>query len=1221
IQVCEMSKQSSLMSFFTPKGSKATPTVNASPQVSTPSSKKNASTPKTPKSSRAPLKRVNERVKNDHEREDNEDVVEKEPKRRRVIISDSDSSEAESESECYDPSKEEEEVDEEEYDDPMDDDDETPKKKKSAKKGRGTTSSKAETDNRKDEEEDKEGVESDGEFVFDPAMANSFIGSFGMKEDDISEKVKSLLDVEVTVDSKRVAEEEKPKGKKKEGDEDEKVEEYTHEKLEFLKPDRIRDVYGRRPDDADYDHTTVKIPDQFIKEQTPGHQQWWTIKSFNFDTVLLFKVGKFYELYHMDATVAVNCLNLAYMKGSYAHCGFPESAYGRFADQLVQRGYKVARIEQTETPDQLSERNKKERVKSKVVRRELCRVTTCATRTYDALDSPLDDGKSEEGGGDGGGRDSNNAFLLAIKEVISVRGSQRTPVTTFGVAFIDTSIGRFFVGSFEDDCYFSHLRTLIARHPPAQVLVERNRMSNSTRSVLSSMLPSSVPTETLTPKKEFLEPEKTITLLLDGSRLGGDTHTWPSTLVEMLSRDESLPTSSPSHREAWSALGALLSYLGKCLIDRDMVSMKLFETFDPTAAPMKSLSSNLCSSSWKGRRMVIDGVGLEQLSLIPLEYASEQTSGSLYSILNRCKTPFGARLLRSWICAPSCDKEVIEERQKAVVWLMTAEGRRCQSSVEELLENLPDLERLLQKIHSVGLLHRAREHPDSRAVMFEGEKYAKRKIKDLIAALEGFKLCHQIGELCEGARKGEKKNSLLAAAPFDVKKHLEHFEDAFDAREAESTGKIIPNEGTDGEYDAARERVEKMKEKINDYSEEMGRKLQCKTSLVNCGKDRNLLEVPDKVKVPSNFEKKTMKKGFVRYTNEKLLSLNCELGEAESDLECLLKDATRRVFEDFDQRRDSWQGCLDAVSTLDVLISLAKYGSCTGVPMCVPSIVYDEEKPVMEVEEGYHPCIVVTGLASLLDEGVESSSTTFIPNDINLGGSNPSTLLLTGPNMGGKSTLMRQVAVLSVLSQIGSLVPAKSMRLSPIDRIFTRLGASDRLVAGQSTFFVEMNESAIALRDATKHSFALFDELGRGTGTLDGQSLAWAIMQSMTKRIGARSIFSTHYHGLCERVEGDKEISLMHMGCVVEDEEETAETARVTKESVTFLYKLVPGVCPRSFGFNAARLAGIEEHVIADSWRAAKRTFGDQKTLKKLKEEAERGASVETLRRLIETAF
>ncbi|GMT28784.1 hypothetical protein PFISCL1PPCAC_20081, partial [Pristionchus fissidentatus] len=1213
-----MSKQSSLMSFFTPKGS--TPKAAASPRVSesTPSLKKSES---TPKSTRAPLKRVNERVKKDEDGD--EPTPEKEPKRRRVIISSS--SEGESEDEEYDPSKEKNEEDEEEYedDDGIEEEEEAPEKKKLSSKGE-KTHSKVVMDEDEEMEEENDGGEggggeSDGEFTFDPTMANSFIGSFGMKNDDISEKVKEQLEADVTVDPESTVEE-KPKKKKKDEDDEDAVDAYTHEKLDFLKPYRIRDHSGRRPDDPDYDPTTVKIPEQFFKEQTPGHHQWWTIKSYNFDTVLLFKVGKFYELYHMDATIAVNCLNLAYMKGSFAHCGFPESAFGRFADQLVQRGYKVARIEQTETPEQLAVRNKTERVKSKVVKRELCRVTTVGTRTYDAMDSPLDGAKMEEGGEMSVG-EASNAYLLAIKEVVrSCSISRGSTVTTFGIAFIDTSVGRFFVGSFDDDFYFSHLRTLIARHPPAQVLMERNKMSPSTRSLLSSMLPSNVPIESLTPKKEFLEPEKTITLLLHSSRLGGSISSWPSTLTSMLSPDESLPTAATKYTEAWSALGALVSFLGRCQIDVAQITMKQFERFDPTATPIQSSLSLLSSSSWSGRRMVIDGVGLEQLSLVPLEYASEQTSGSLYAILNRCKTPFGARLLRSWVCAPSCDKEVIESRQKAVQWLITPEGKKCQSKVEELMGNLPDLERLLQKIHAIGLVHRARDHPDSRAIMFEGEKYDRKRISDLIGALEGFKCCQKIGELCEEYRgEDDKEGSFLSAAPFNVKEHLIHFDSAFDASDAQRTGKIIPNEGADEEYDAAKARVEGIKEKLDAYCEETGRKYQCKATLVTCGKDRNLIELPEKIKVPSFFDKKTMRKGFVRYTNSSLLSLNSELSEGESDVECLLKDATRRIFADFDDRKNAWQAALTAVSTLDVLISLAKYSEATGVTMCTPQFVYGEEKPILEVVEGYHPCIVVTGLASMLDEGAETtSSTTFIPNDITLGGGAPTTLLLTGPNMGGKSTLMRQVAVLIVLAHMGSLVPAKSMRLSPVDRIFTRLGASDRLVAGQSTFFVEMNESAIALRDATKHSLAIFDELGRGTGTLDGQALAWAIMTQMTKRIGARSVFSTHYHGLCERVQDDKDILLMHMGCVVEDDEETIE---VTEEAVTFLYRLMPGVCPRSFGFNAARLAGIEEHVIRNAWHAAKKTFGDAKGLLKLREAAERNESVEQLRKLMAAAF
>ncbi|KAK6041899.1 MutS domain I protein [Cooperia oncophora] len=146
------------------------------------------------------------------------------------------------------------------------------------------------------------------------------------------------------------ASERKPRKEELSGDESGK---FLHETLEFLKPEKIRDAQGHRPDDDDYDPSTLFVPAKFLKEQTEAHVQWWNFKSKNFDTLLFFKVGKFYETFHMDAVVAVECLGLTFMRGNYAHAGFPEAAYGKFADQLVSRGYKVARVEQTETPQQV----------------------------------------------------------------------------------------------------------------------------------------------------------------------------------------------------------------------------------------------------------------------------------------------------------------------------------------------------------------------------------------------------------------------------------------------------------------------------------------------------------------------------------------------------------------------------------------------------------------------------------------------------------------------------------------------------------------------------------------------------------------------------------------------------------------------------------------------------------------------------------------------------
>ncbi|VDN18439.1 unnamed protein product [Gongylonema pulchrum] len=276
-------------------------------------------------------------------------------------------------------------------------------------------------------------------------------------------------------------------------------------------------------------------------------------------------------------------------------------------------------------------------------------------------------------------------------------------------------------------------------------------------------------------------------------------------------------------------------------------------------------------------------------------------------------------------------------------------------------------------------------------------------------------------------------------------------------------------------------------------------------------------------------------------------------------------------------------------------------------------------QPVLEIKCGYHP--------SLAAIAASSTTFTYIPNSVEIGGNGPSTILLTGPNMGGKSTLMRQVGVL-----VGSFVPAEEMRLSPVDRIFTRMGAGDRIIAvfqrffigislGQSTFYVELNETNAILRNATKHSLVIMDELGRGTSTYDGTAIAYAVLMDVATRLRCRAFFSTHYHSLCKAVETVSNIRAAHMACMVENE--NAEDP--TMENVTFLYTLVDGVCPKSYGFFAAKISGLRKEVVRAAF-AASRRLDSAKTAKerweKLREAAQNEKySVAQLREMINSVL
>ena len=200
-----------------------------------------------------------------------------------------------------------------------------------------------------------------------------------------------------------------------------------------------------------------------------------------------------------------------------------------------------------------------------------------------------------------------------------------------------------------------------------------------------------------------------------------------------------------------------------------------------------------------------------------------------------------------------------------------------------------------------------------------------------------------------------------------------------------------------------------------------------------------------------------------------------------------------------------------------------------------------------------------------------TNSRTFVPNDTLLSPNQDQTLLLvTGPNMGGKSTLLRQTAMAVILAQIGCYVPAESMTLTPVDRVFTRIGASDRILEGKSTFYVEMEETKNIIQFATPRSLAIVDELGRGTSTFDGYSIAHAVLKYLVNQLKCRSLFSTHYHMLLDEFRAFPGVKLYHMAC----------RANEAQDEVVFLYKFQPGECPQSFGLNVARMAGIPKGVL-----------------------------------------
>ncbi|NXO35111.1 MSH6 protein, partial [Locustella ochotensis] len=955
---------------------------------------------------------------------------------------------------------------------------------------------------------------------------------------------------------------------------------WEHEKLDWLQEGKRRDAHRRRQGDPDFDPCTLYVPEDYLNKCTPGVRRWWQLKSQNFDAVICYKVGKFYELYHMDAVIGVNELGLIFMKGTWAHSGFPEIAFGRFSDVLVQKGYKVARVEQTETPEMMEARCKSAGHTArfdKVMRREICRIITKGTQTYSVMDCDPSENHSK--------------FLLCVKEKCDSAGTR-----LYGVCFVDTSVGKFHVGQFPDDRHCSRFRTLVAHYTPVQVLFEKGNLSVDTQKILKGSLVSCIQ-EGLISGSQFWNASKTLKVLLEEGYFKEKQNSengcsLPSVIKSLTSESDSLGLTPGENSElALSALGGCVFYLKKCLIDQELLSQANFEEYVPVdIATAKTMSSSSLFAR-TGQRMVLDGVTLMNLEVLQ-NGTNGTTEGTLLERIDSCCTPFGKRLLKQWLCAPLCNPKSINDRLDAVEDLLAVPDKM--SEVSEHLKKLPDLERLLSKIHSIGSPLKSQNHPDSRAIFYEELKYSKKKIADFLSALEGFKVMNEIVELMEETasdfksrvlkelvtRKAKNPNGRFP----DLSAELTRWDTAFDHNQARKTGVITPKAGFDADYDGALEDIRGIQEDLRKYLDKQRKLLGFKSvQYWGTGKNRYQLEIPESAisrNLPEEYELRSSRKGYKRYWTKEIERMLAAMVSAEERRDAALKDCMRRLFYNFDKNSKDWQTAVECIAVLDVLMSLAHYSQGGDGPLCRPVILLpmDNAAPFLELRNSRHPCITKTFFGD-----------DFIPNDIVIGikdecsSSEASCVLVTGPNMGGKSTLMRQAGLLVVMAQLGCYVPAEACRLTPIDRVFTRLGASDRIMAGESTFFVELSETSSILQHATEHSLVLVDELGRGTATFDGTAIASAVVKELAERIRCRTLFSTHYHSLVEDYSHTGAVRLGHMACMVENECEDP-----SQETITFLYKFIEGACPKSYGFNAARLADIPEEVIQKGHRKAK---------------------------------
>lgn len=791
---------------------------------------------------------------------------------------------------------------------------------------------------------------------------------------------------------------------------------------------------------------------------TPVMQQYVDMKSENPDALLMFRLGDFYEAFFDDAKTISHVLGLVLtQRGTDGDgedipmCGIPWHAADNYFGRLVREGFKVALVEQMETPAQAKANGRK------FIERKVIRVLTPGTLTDENLLSP---------------KKSN--FLVAV--AVNKLGS-------FDIAGCDISTGEFFLGKSEniiDD---------MVRVNPAEIIYPENIAEKPDILRLRDVFKT-------TPVYEKLYNRIDIDQIV--SRVFGQT------IVGHHYNNES------EYKLSDSAIALLAGYLFNTQRGASIVFR----------APY---------NFGGGKQLLIDSATWKSLEI---DSAINDGGACLIDVLDKTKTAAGARRLRAYLRTLSADIGEIRRRQEHIGHLIL--NFEVTGLLAQMLSHVPDVGRSL-----------------SRLLSGRGTPRDLRNVSDFLLMIPDAKSI------------GSRLDSEMATRFSQINTH-----DSFAGKLKFALNDELPTffrdggvirTGFDPSLDNMKELANGARETIASLQSEYINKTGINTLKI---KYNNILgyfiEVPsaraDIMMKPENgfIHRQTMA-GNMRFTTSKLIDLDNDVRSAAEKASGIENDIVTGLIDEIRGISDDLLNISELIADADVWYSLA---ICANDYSWVRPNVTDATE--FDIVGGRHPVIE----SVLHDRGDQ-----FVKNDCNL--DSKSIALLTGPNMAGKSTYLRQNALIVVLAHLGSFVPATSAVLGVCDQLFSRVGASDNLAAGQSTFMVEMVETANILNRATNKSFIIFDEIGRGTATYDGMAIAQAVLEFLDK-MKPRTLFATHYHELTHLVGND---GLSCVQCLTID-------VREHNNEIIFMHKIVPGVANRSYGIHVAQMAGIPKSVV-----------------------------------------
>jgi DNA mismatch repair protein MutS len=912
---------------------------------------------------------------------------------------------------------------------------------------------------------------------------------------------------------------------------------------------------------------------------TPLMQQYHAVKKQHPAALLLFRLGDFYELFYDDAILASRILQITLTarnkeKGdAVPMCGVPYHAAENYIARLIRAGHKVAICEQMEEPGP----------GKKIVRREVVRVLTPGT----ASGSGLVDAKE-------------NNFLAAV-----ARHPQGNAV---GLAFVDLSTGDFRATEFagenaevrmRDELGILRPREILLPQPvtlfPAAVPAELNGLGAVETRIEEWIFESNY-------AKRLLEEQFRV-VALDGFGLDG-------------------------HPQATAAAGAIVHYL------RETSAIRAKKPEDtaaiPTMRPAGAGLEHLDRIAYYEQQdaMILDQVTARNLELVE-PAMGDDASATLIAAIDETATGMGARLLRGWILRPEISLVEIEERLDAVAELKSRTVAREETRKE--LEGILDLERLTSRVTLGAAMPR--------------DLLALRSSLDKIPALRSM-IASEVNAAGAGSgfaradsatvhRETSSATMGMDSRPARLATLRAQMDEMADVRETIARGIAddppamvndpgVIRRGFNAELDELRDITKLGRQTIASMEERERKRTGIASLKIRYNQVFGYYIEISKANLhlaPADYERKQTLVNAERFTSTELKEYERKILTAEERVLEIERRLYAEIRESIAREAARLRRTAAAIAQLDVLVNFARIASSRNYtrpeftetalarhaphkkdsPGERPKNVQNEktngERGMLQIAGGRHPVI-----EKLLEERGER----FVPNDLYLDDALQFLLVITGPNMGGKSTYLRQTALISILAQMGSFVPAIHAKLPLLDRIFTRIGASDNLARGRSTFLVEMSEVAAILNTATSASLVLLDEVGRGTSTFDGLSIAWAVVEALHAGARPRTLFATHYHELTELEQLLPGVKNVHV------------SVQEAGSEIVFLRRVEPGSADKSYGIEVARLAGLPHSVIVRAREILRR---HEESEDKLTEELSPGATLPTPQQVSFTAI